>query len=380
MKDSWYYEQNGERHGPVNSKTLKQLALDGIIRPKTPVWRNGLKKWVKAEAVKGLVPPVQPGIQKDFVAPLDVAKDDPPSGAASYTLLLYTVVPSLLLCCFPLGLLTLWIPQYWELKTKWLLTAVCLGFHLLVLPLLFQNVERARIAASTVSTSGIPENITAAPNEQLDEISSGLHSGIENDEPQYAAPARTPQSVEKENPDSQDEKPSLTREFLIPEVGTTLNYSEDIINPTSDGSGSFRIVSEHKFVEQGQANVSMTNIFPTFSSSVDVTWEIEKSIRKSQVFFSYYCAEICVGARVGDMWTSEDGSETHKLVRLGNESGVEEAVIETTGAGSFHARGDSRTDAITVLRKGVGIVSHKMYWNMDQKQRLGRRIQLVSEH
>lgn len=33
MASNWYYEENGDRKGPVDSKTLKQLADNGTIKP-----------------------------------------------------------------------------------------------------------------------------------------------------------------------------------------------------------------------------------------------------------------------------------------------------------------------------------------------------------
>lgn len=56
MASNWYYEENGNRKGPVDSKTLKQLADNGTIESTTPVWREGMKDWVKAGSVKGLLP------------------------------------------------------------------------------------------------------------------------------------------------------------------------------------------------------------------------------------------------------------------------------------------------------------------------------------
>lgn len=54
MANEWYYENGGNRHGPVAPSALKQLADSGDIRPETLVWREGMPQWAQARAVKGL--------------------------------------------------------------------------------------------------------------------------------------------------------------------------------------------------------------------------------------------------------------------------------------------------------------------------------------
>ena len=54
MSQDWYYEDNGNREGPVTPATLKQLADAGRIRPDTRVWKQGMAQWASAKAIKGL--------------------------------------------------------------------------------------------------------------------------------------------------------------------------------------------------------------------------------------------------------------------------------------------------------------------------------------
>ncbi|KAA0139127.1 DUF4339 domain-containing protein [Gimesia chilikensis] len=54
MAREWYYSQGGERRGPIDSATLKQLASTGKIQPETLVWRAGMQNWVKAKTIKSL--------------------------------------------------------------------------------------------------------------------------------------------------------------------------------------------------------------------------------------------------------------------------------------------------------------------------------------
>ncbi len=57
MAKEWYYSQNGQRHGPVSSADLKQLAASGKLHPTDHVWKEGMDKWAAARSVKGLFPP-----------------------------------------------------------------------------------------------------------------------------------------------------------------------------------------------------------------------------------------------------------------------------------------------------------------------------------
>jgi len=43
-----YYTLNGQRHGPVPSSVLGQLAASGTLRPTDMVWRAGLANWIPA--------------------------------------------------------------------------------------------------------------------------------------------------------------------------------------------------------------------------------------------------------------------------------------------------------------------------------------------
>jgi hypothetical protein len=56
----WYYKTDGEEHGPVDAKTLKDFAALGDIVPETPVSKGVDGKWVRAAKVKGLFAPKEP--------------------------------------------------------------------------------------------------------------------------------------------------------------------------------------------------------------------------------------------------------------------------------------------------------------------------------
>jgi hypothetical protein len=42
---NWYYDQGGERQGPVDDATLDQLIATGVVRSETLVWCEGMPNW-----------------------------------------------------------------------------------------------------------------------------------------------------------------------------------------------------------------------------------------------------------------------------------------------------------------------------------------------
>ena len=76
----WYYEQNGNRMGPVDEATMRGLIADRSISIDTLVWTNGMANWTplqQTQLAAGLpvpppspypVPPAYNGNAKDRVA------------------------------------------------------------------------------------------------------------------------------------------------------------------------------------------------------------------------------------------------------------------------------------------------------------------------
>jgi hypothetical protein len=58
MAGDWHYTASGQRHGPISSVELKQLAATGQISPADLVWKEGLANWVAASSIKGLFSPI----------------------------------------------------------------------------------------------------------------------------------------------------------------------------------------------------------------------------------------------------------------------------------------------------------------------------------
>ena len=55
MSAQWYYMLGEKKLGPVTAGQLKQLAQTGQLQPTDQVWKDGMKSWVPAEKVKGLI-------------------------------------------------------------------------------------------------------------------------------------------------------------------------------------------------------------------------------------------------------------------------------------------------------------------------------------
>jgi hypothetical protein len=70
MAQEWYYQQNGQKHGPVSGTDLKHLVAAGKLQPTDLIWKEGMPKWVSARSVKGLFPAAS--------APVATAAPPPP--------------------------------------------------------------------------------------------------------------------------------------------------------------------------------------------------------------------------------------------------------------------------------------------------------------
>ncbi len=69
----WYWMKDGQKHGPVDTAHLRQLARAGQLQPTDIIWRDGLPNWVEASRAKGLFS------QEVAAAPLDDRTATPPS-------------------------------------------------------------------------------------------------------------------------------------------------------------------------------------------------------------------------------------------------------------------------------------------------------------
>jgi hypothetical protein len=76
MVNEWYYERDGQRHGPFSAGQLRQLAADGRLQTHHLLWKEGMQKKVPARSVKGLFSAV-PATTGTAVKP---AASNPPAG------------------------------------------------------------------------------------------------------------------------------------------------------------------------------------------------------------------------------------------------------------------------------------------------------------
>jgi uncharacterized membrane protein YhaH (DUF805 family) len=58
----WYYYRGGIRKGPIDDPAFRQMAAAGELEPTDVVWSPGMKEWVQAATVPGLLapPPLPP--------------------------------------------------------------------------------------------------------------------------------------------------------------------------------------------------------------------------------------------------------------------------------------------------------------------------------
>lgn len=54
MASDWFYSRNDEKHGPISSVELRQLARSGVLLPTDLIWKEGMPTWVKASSAKDL--------------------------------------------------------------------------------------------------------------------------------------------------------------------------------------------------------------------------------------------------------------------------------------------------------------------------------------
>src|SRR4051812_46591159 len=53
----WYYATNGQRQGPISQDEFDQHVRNGLIKPDTLVWRQGMANWVSYATLMGVGQP-----------------------------------------------------------------------------------------------------------------------------------------------------------------------------------------------------------------------------------------------------------------------------------------------------------------------------------
>lgn len=62
----WYYLKGQHQHGPMGLTQIRELVLEGELRPDTYVWADGMPDWLYARQVPALTPP--PSLREDLPA------------------------------------------------------------------------------------------------------------------------------------------------------------------------------------------------------------------------------------------------------------------------------------------------------------------------
>src|ERR1044072_8167862 len=52
---SWFYASEGKQQGPFPEGQFRDLVAQGIVRPDTLVWSEGMAGWQKAAEIPGLI-------------------------------------------------------------------------------------------------------------------------------------------------------------------------------------------------------------------------------------------------------------------------------------------------------------------------------------
>jgi GYF domain 2 len=52
---SWFYASDGQQKGPFSEIQFRELIAQGVVRPTTQVWSDGMSEWTKAGDVPGLL-------------------------------------------------------------------------------------------------------------------------------------------------------------------------------------------------------------------------------------------------------------------------------------------------------------------------------------
>ena len=73
---TWYYAQNNNKYGPINSAQLKSLVENGQLQKTDLVWKEGMDDWKPAGKIAGL-------FGQESAAPVAAAPSSPPAVGAS---------------------------------------------------------------------------------------------------------------------------------------------------------------------------------------------------------------------------------------------------------------------------------------------------------
>ena len=131
MSNNWYYVKSGQRFGPISSRQLRELAERHAIAGGDLVWKEGLKDWIPASKVEGLLPErasKSPSLfQGSFEAgkPAALADCSAPKNSVWENPYLIGV---LIVLAFPVGAYLAWRHPRWSKQNKAIWACACAAF------------------------------------------------------------------------------------------------------------------------------------------------------------------------------------------------------------------------------------------------------------
>lgn len=335
----WHIIRDGNEHGPFDDAKLKKLASSGKLKPDDLVRRDDATTVKMAKEIKGL-----------FALPVFFSAM--PSGSMTSrstspsVLQRPALIVLLLICCFPIGLVLVWIHPLWSQKQKWLLSTVA------ALPLLFLVASaQGRKDASNQQRKNDPKKV----------------------------PVLIAQS--KKRSKSHDVEPTLIRgeskgdvkltpSFLPSDTGWVWIYSDKTLaNGTTDfeftttvkAQTAERLVAESARVSPGRSSPLTTEIRISESSTTVQRGNVPKPGAAPN-----WEPLVFIGARPGDSWIIED--KTHyKLDAIEKRDGIQVAVVTKTSSETvLNGERIGLRDEI-VLHEGIGLVKRTRYASFNGK-------------
>jgi len=335
----WHILRNGNEHGPFDDARLKQLAASGKLNPDDLVRRDDATTVRMAKEIKGL-----------FVSATSSAAMSSSSATlrstSQHVLQRPALIVLLLTCCFPIGVVLVWIHPLWSQKQKWLLSTV------VALPLLFLVASvQGRIERSKPQRKNDPGKapaITAKNTKRTKshEVEPSLIRGDSNGDMK------------------------LTASFLPSDIGTAWIYSDKTLLP--DGSADFefkttikvqtpdRLVAESVKVSAGTTTPLTTEIRISESST-----SVQRGNMPKPGTAPNWEPLVFIGARPGDSWKMEDKTR-YKLDAIEKREGVQVAVITKTSETVLNGERIGLRDEI-VLQEGIGLVTRTRYASFNGK-------------
>ncbi len=335
----WHILRNGNEHGPFDDARLKKLASSGKLNPDDLVRRDDATTVRMAKEIKGL-----------FVSAASSSAMSSSSATLRSTspgfLQRPALVVLLLTCCFPIGLVLVWIHPLWSQKHKWLLSTVG-ALPLLLLVAAVQGRKDRSEHRRNSDPGQVP--VLTAKNTKRTKSHDSEPTLIRGDS-------------------NGDVK--LTASFLPSDIGAAWIYSDKTLLP--DGSTDFefkttikaqtpdRLVAESVKVSAGTSTPLTTEIRISESSTSVQRGNVPKPGTAPN-----WEPLVFIGARPGDSWKMADKTQ-YKLESIEKRGGVQVAVITKNSETALNGERIGLRDEI-VLHQGIGLAKRTRYASFNGK-------------